>query len=96
MKSPRSLWTLPLLFPMPMTIAPPPLLPGPPLVERSAPVERMAPPAWCLSTSERDDLARAEMNAPELGNLRGGETDNDTLTTVLIVLAIVALVVIIV
>ena len=44
MKTPKTLLTPPLLFPMPTPVAPPPLLPGPPLADPTgpaAPVERV-------------------------------------------------------
>lgn len=102
MKMPNSLLALPLMFPMPMTTSGPfALLPPPAPADASAPSGLPVRPApgpatWTLSTEERMDLARAEADAPELGRLRGGELSNSDLTTILLVVAIVALVIIIV
>ena len=49
-----------------------------------------------MSAEERESLREAERSAAELLDKRGGEISNSTLVTILLVLAIVALVLIIV
>lgn len=48
-----------------------------------------------LSSTEREALTRAEAAAGDLDALRGGDISNEDLTTILLVLGIVALVLII-